>query len=147
MTLSPASRNGAASVPAEAAHVALESDVDIVAARRIAREIAERTGFTGGDLALITTAISEITRNILSYAGRGKVTLTTVADKGRRGITVVASDQGPGIADVERAMCDGFSTSKGLGLGLPGARRLMDDFKIVSTVGKGTTVTMTKWLR
>jgi serine/threonine-protein kinase RsbT len=147
LTFSSASLNGTAGVTADAAQLALESDVDIVAARRIGRELAVRAGFTGGDLALIATAISEVTRNILSYAGCGTVTLTAVTVEGRRGITVVASDQGPGIADIDRAMCDGFSTGKGLGLGLPGARRLMDDFEIVSMVGQGTTVTMTKWLR
>jgi serine/threonine-protein kinase RsbT len=131
----------------EAAHVSIERDADIVAARLKGRELARQAGFTGRDLVLIATAISEITRNIISYAQRGDVTLTLVTDGRRRGITVVVRDQGPGIDDIDRAMRDGYSTGKSLGLGLPGARRLMDDFEIVSMVGKGTTVTMSKWLR
>jgi len=137
----------AAGMTGDAANVPIEGDADIVTARRKGRELAEQAGFTGRDLVLIATAISEITRNIITYAGHGEMTLTVVTGEGRRGITVVARDQGPGIDNVERAMRDGFSTGKSLGLGLPGARRLMDDFDIVSVVGKGTTVTMTKWLR
>jgi serine/threonine-protein kinase RsbT len=134
-------------VTGDAAHVPIEGDADIVAARLKGRELAARVGFTGRDLVLIATAISEITRNIISYARCGEITLTAVTDGRRRGITVVVRDQGPGIDNVERAMRDGFSTGKSLGLGLPGARRLMDDFEIVSMVGQGTTVTMSKWLR
>jgi serine/threonine-protein kinase RsbT len=127
--------------------VSIEGDADIVAARRKVREVAEQIGFTGRDLVLLATAISEITRNIISYAKRGEVTLTAVTDGRQRGITIVVRDEGPGINDIEQAMRDGFSTGKSLGLGLPGARRLMDDFEIVSMLGKGTTVTMSKWLR
>jgi serine/threonine-protein kinase RsbT len=127
--------------------IPIAGDTDIVSARLKGRELAERVGFTGRDLVLIATAISEIARNIVSYARCGEVTLTAATDGRRRGITVVVQDQGPGIEDVEQAMRDGFSTGKSLGLGLPGARRLMDDFQIVSTVGTGTTVTMSKWLR
>jgi serine/threonine-protein kinase RsbT len=134
-------------VTGDAANVRIEGDADIVAVRRKGRELAEQVGFTGRDLVLIATAISEITRNIITYARCGEVTLTTIADGRRRGITVVARDQGPGIANIEEAMRDGFSTAKTLGLGLPGARRLMDDFDIVSSMGTGTTVTMSKWLR
>ncbi len=94
-----------------------------------------------------TRDFSEIARNILMYAKRGEVTLSLVANGDRRGIVIVARDQGPGIRDVERALEDGYSTSGGLGLGLPGARRLMDDFDVSSGVGKGTTVTMKKWRR
>jgi serine/threonine-protein kinase RsbT len=130
-----------------AAHIPIERDADIVAARQQGRELSERAGFTGRDLVLIATAISEVARNILSYAWRGEMMLTAVTDGRRRGITVVAWDQGPGIVDIEQAMRDGFSTGKSLGLGLPGARRLMDDFEIVSSPGEGTTVTMSKWVR
>jgi serine/threonine-protein kinase RsbT len=132
---------------AGASTVLIEGDADIVAARRKVREVAQQIGFTGSDLVLIATAISEITRNIISYAKRGVMTLSAVTDGRHRGIMIVVRDEGPGIGDIEQAMRDGFSTGKSLGLGLPGARRLMDDFEIVSMVGEGTTVTMSKWLR
>jgi serine/threonine-protein kinase RsbT len=102
-------------------------------------------GASAGELTLIATAISEVARNIVSYAKQGEIVLSLV-EGSRRGIKVVARDQGPGIPDVERAMQDGYSTGGGLGLGLPGAKRLMDGFSIVSEVGKGTTVSMTKWV-
>jgi serine/threonine-protein kinase RsbT len=131
----------------DAAVIAISVDVDVVTARRRGRELAERIGFTSRDLVLIATAISEIARNTVRYAGRGEVTVTAVTSGRRRGITIVVRDDGPGIKDIERAMRDGFSTGKSLGLGLPGARRLMDDFEIVSSAAQGTTVTMSKWLR
>jgi serine/threonine-protein kinase RsbT len=127
--------------------VIIAHDTDIVIARREGRAMATPLGFSSGELALIATAISEVARNIVVYAKRGEVLLEIVEKHGRKGIKVIARDQGPGIADVERAMQDGFSTSKSLGLGLPGARRLMDDFHIESVVGQGTTITMTKWGR
>jgi serine/threonine-protein kinase RsbT len=127
--------------------VIIAHDTDIVIARREGRAMATPLGFSSGELALIATAISEVARNIVVYAKRGEVLLEIVEKNGRKGIKVIARDQGPGIADVERAMQDGFSTSKSLGLGLPGARRLMDDFHIESVVGQGTTITMTKWGR
>jgi serine/threonine-protein kinase RsbT len=125
----------------------VERDADVVAARQLGREIATKVGFKGSDLTLIATAISEIARNIVSFAERGEIALSGIAVGGRRGILVVAQDKGPGIADIDQAMRDGFSTGKSLGLGLPGARRLMDEFEIASKVGVGTTVTMRKWLR
>jgi serine/threonine-protein kinase RsbT len=131
----------------EEAWVAIVHDVDIVIARQASREMAKKAGFGGSDLTLIATAISEIARNIVAYAGRGEMSLAIVEREGRRGITVIARDHGPGIPDLERAMRDGFSTGGSLGLGLPGARRLMDEFEIVSEVGRGTTVTMRKWTR
>ena len=127
--------------------VSIGHDSDIVTARQKGREIAAQVGFKATDLTLIATAISEVARNILTYAKTGEIVLDAVAAGARRGILVVAADQGPGIPDIEEAMRDGFSTGKSLGLGLPGARRLMDDFKIVSKVGEGTTVTMKKWVR
>jgi serine/threonine-protein kinase RsbT len=135
------------SVTGDTLTIPIEGDADIVAARMQGRQLAKQVGFTGTDLVLIATAISEITRNIVSYATRGEMTLTTVTEGSRRGITFVIRDQGPGIDDIPRAMRDGFSTGRSLGLGLPGARRLMDDFQIASLVGQGTTVTMSKWLR
>jgi serine/threonine-protein kinase RsbT len=134
-------------VAADATHVVIAHDGDIVEARRKGRELAQTIGFAGSDLTIIATAISEIARNIVVYADRGEISLSVADNGGRRGIVVVARDEGPGISDIERAMRDGYSTGKSLGLGLPGARRLMDDFEIVSAVGEGTTVTMRKWKR
>jgi len=132
----------------ERLRLAIASDVDIVHAREKGRELAAQKGFSLGDQTVIATAISEIARNILMYAKRGEMHLTAVADHGgREGLRVVAEDKGPGIRDVARALQDGYSTSGGLGLGLPGAKRLMDDFDVRSEPGQGTTVTMVKWKR
>jgi serine/threonine-protein kinase RsbT len=127
--------------------VAVSRDADIVTARQLGRELAAKAGFAGSDLTLIATAISEVARNIVSYAENGEILLDLAERNGRRGLLVVAQDHGPGIADIDQAMQDGFSTGKSLGLGLPGARRLMDEFEIASEPGKGTTVTMRKWCR
>jgi len=116
-------------------------------ARQQGRAMAAQLGLSSTNQALVATAISELARNIVEYAGYGEIILELVQQGGRRGIVVIARDQGPGIPDIEKAMQDGFSTSQSLGLGLPGARRLMDDFEIVSQVGKGTTVTVKKWAR
>ena len=106
-----------------------------------------RLGFSSTDVVLITTAISELARNIVLYATKGEITVSPAKNHNPKGIVVVARDSGPGIADVERAMRDGFSTSGNLGLGLPGVRRLMDEVEIDSRPGKGTTVTAKKWKR
>ncbi len=98
------------------------------------------------DLTVVATAISEVARNIIEYAHSGEIMIRIVNDPSRHGIMVVATDEGPGIPDVEQAMLDGFSTGKGLGIGLPGTKRLMDDFELRSSVGRGTTVVMHKWL-
>jgi serine/threonine-protein kinase RsbT len=125
--------------------VPITSDVDIVTARQEGRDLAERLGCSATDSTLVATAISEIARNIMSHAGQGEIVIrATAADDGRQAIEVVAIDEGPGIPDVARAMEDGFSTGPGLGLGLPGARRLMDHFEMTSEVGVGTTVVMRK---
>lgn len=131
----------------EAARIPIDRDGDVVTARQKGREMAQRVGFTGSDLTIIATAISEIARNIVVYARRGEVIVSQLQLGAKRGVLVVARDEGPGIADIEQAMRDGFSTGKSLGLGLPGARRLMDEFEIVSEPGKGTVVTMKKWTR
>jgi serine/threonine-protein kinase RsbT len=131
---------------AQEARVVINSDADIATARRRGREMAEEVGFSGSALAVIATAISEIARNIIEYAGKGEISLKQTQQGRRKGISVVARDHGPGIPDVELAMQDGFSTSKGVGLGLPGARRLMDEFEVNSQTGKGTTVSMKKWV-
>ena len=127
--------------------VRISSDADIVMARQQGRAMTAQLGFSTSDQALVATAISELARNILEYAGHGEIILELAQQGGRRGIVVIARDQGPGIPDIEKAMQDGYSTTKSLGLGLPGSRRLMDDFEIVSQVGEGTTVTVKKWAR
>jgi serine/threonine-protein kinase RsbT len=132
---------------AEDQRIQIAHESDIVAARRASRDVAAPLGFSSGELAVIATAISEIARNIVVYAKRGEICLELVEKNGRRGIRVVAIDNGPGIRDVPLAMRDGYSTSRGLGLGLPGARRLMDEFEISSEPEKGTTITMVKWGR
>lgn len=129
------------------ARVTIRRDGDIIAARQKGRDLAVQAGFSGSDLTIIATAISEIARNIIVFARQGEVSLSVIEKPGKRGVLIVAEDQGPGIPDIEQAMRDGFSTGKSLGLGLPGAKRLMDEFEIVSQVGKGTTITMRKWTR
>ena len=129
--------------------IAIERDADIIAARQAGRALAQELGFTTTEQTLIATAISEVARNIVSYAGAGEISLSMILDeeRGRRGILVIARDEGPGIADTTLAMRDGYSTAKSLGLGLPGAKRLMDEFELSSVLGAGTTVTMRKWTR
>jgi serine/threonine-protein kinase RsbT len=130
--------------------IAIESDADVVTARQRARELAADLELSSTDQTLLATAISEVARNITHYATgkRGEVSVAIVSEAdGRRGIRVIARDEGPGIADLERALQDGYTTGGGLGLGLPGARRLVDDFSIESAPGRGTTVTLVKWSR
>lgn len=136
-----------AGVPvADELRISIVSEVDIVTARQRGRALAADLGFASSDQALIATAISELARNILQYAGRGDVDIATERKDARTGITVIATDQGPGIPDVKRALEDGFSTGKGLGLGLPGTKRIMDEFDLTSEVGKGTRVSVKKWV-
>jgi len=125
--------------------VTINSDQDIVLARQKGRALATEFGFAAGDATLIATAISELARNIVSYARKGQITLKIVNGPDRQGLSIVASDNGPGIPDVRLAMRDGFSTSGSLGMGLPGVRRLMDEFQITSQPGRGTTVAVKKW--
>lgn len=126
--------------------VRIRSDLDIVAARQKGRELANDLGFGPTDMAIIATAISELARNIVLYARRGEIILSP-AQESPSGILVVASDEGPGIPDIAEAMRKGYSTSGSLGIGLPGVKRLMDEFEIVSEIGRGTTVTAKKWKR
>lgn len=136
------------SLPVETeTRVSVSQDTDIVVARQKGRAIAAELGFTSGDATLIATAISELARNIVLYAGQGEIVLRRIERADRSGMSVVAVDEGPGISDLERAMQDGYSTSGRLGLGLPGVKRLMDEFEIVSEAGKGTCVTVKKWVR
>ena len=128
--------------------IAIESDNDVVTARQRARELAAMVDLTSMDQTLLATAISEVARNITTYAKRGEVLLSIVRDNGgREGIRVVARDQGPGIENVDLAMQDGYTSGGGLGLGLPGARRLVDEFDIETGPSEGTTVTLVKWSR
>ena len=137
--------------PAPAAAVATEvvlpvaSPNDIILVRRAGRELAEDVGLSGTDVTLVVTAISEVLRNIVEHAGRGTVTMAVVRERGREGILVIADDQGPGIPDCDLAMTDGWSSSGSMGMGLPGARRLVDEFHLRSSPGEGTTVRMVKW--
>jgi anti-sigma regulatory factor (Ser/Thr protein kinase) len=137
-------RRRTASVAGEV-RIPIRSDADVVTARKQGRELAARAGFSATDLTIIATAISEIARNIVMFAERGEILVSLVGENSREGVTVVARDSGPGISDLERALQDGYSGYGGMGLGLPGSRRLMDEFEISSEVDKGTTVTMTKW--
>ena len=121
------------------------SDEDVVPARAEGRALATELGFSRTDATLIATAISEVARNILVHAGTGEVRLQPVYEDRRYGVVVVARDSGPGIRDVEAALREGYGTKDGLGLGLPGVNRLMDEFHIDTAVGRGTTVNMTKW--
>ena len=127
--------------------IPIQSDADIVRARQLGRELAAELEFTPSDLTVIASAISELARNIFSYAGRGEIQLLVVERNGRRGLRVVARDEGPGIRDPELALQDGFSTAGRLGLGLPGVRRLVDQFELNSQVGVGTEITLHKWAR
>lgn len=125
--------------------VTISSDQDIVLARQKGRALALELGFSSGDATLIATAISELARNIVSYAGNGQIDLKDIQGSTRVGISITASDNGPGILNVGQALRDGFSTSGSLGLGLPGVRRLMDEFEIASKPGQGTRVAVKKW--
>ncbi len=127
--------------------VPIKSEADIVLARQGGRRLAAELGFSSTDQTLLATAISELARNVVQYAGTGEVLLSAIAIGSRRGIQVSAMDQGPGISDPELAMRDGYSTGGSLGLGLPGTRRLADDFSLVTVLGEGTTVTFKMWVR
>lgn len=125
----------------------IDCESDIVATRKVVRDVATNMGFSVTDVTRIVTAASELTRNIHLYAGRGTMRCKEARDGSRVGLELVFEDHGPGIADIEEAMRPGFSSGNGLGLGLPGSRRLTDEMTIDSKVGRGTTVTIRKWLR
>lgn len=124
----------------------MANENDIVLARQRGRDLAARLGFSSTEQTLIATAISEVARNIVLYARTGQILLAAIHERGRRGLRIVAQDQGPGIADPVLAMRDGYSSGDSLGMGLPGARRLMDEFELDTEVGRGTTVVLKKWL-
>lgn len=127
--------------------VKIINEWDIVAARQLGRNVAKELGFGSVDQARITTAISELARNIYLYAGEGKIAIEKVEKNGKSGMKIIAADEGPGIKDIRKVMEDGYTTSGGLGAGLPGVKRLMDEFDIDSVPEKKTTITATKWLR
>lgn len=127
--------------------VDIQTEWDIVAARQLGRNEAKKLGFGTVDQARITTAISELARNIYLYAGKGKIEIERHTRNGLNGITIIASDSGPGISDIRKVMEDGYSTSGGLGAGMPGVKRLMDEFKVDTEPRVGTIITATKWLR
>lgn len=125
--------------------VAINTDADVVSARQEGRSLAQKLGFSPVDQARITTAISELARNIVVYGVRGVVTVRDASRDGKKGIEVVFDDEGPGIADIEQAMIQGFTSGRGLGAGLPGTKRLMDDFEITSAPGQGCHIVIRKW--
>ncbi len=127
--------------------IPIRSDFDIVLARQRGREMAAKVGFQSTDMTLIATVISELARNIVHYAKEGEIRLGLVRNSTATGVMVTARDEGPGIWNIEQALQVGYSTSGGLGLGLPGVKRLMDEMDVVSKLGEGTTVRATKWKR
>ncbi|WP_026571351.1 MULTISPECIES: anti-sigma regulatory factor [Sediminibacillus] len=127
--------------------VNINKEWDIVGARQIGRDFARKIGFGTVDQARIATAISELARNIYLYAGTGKICFETIEEIDRKGLVILAVDDGPGIAEISKVMEDGYSTSGGLGAGLPGVKRLMDEFDIISEQEKGTEIKAVKWVR
>jgi len=132
----------------EVRRIAISNEHDIVLCRRACREVAKEYGFNLIDQTRITTAASELARNIYEYASTGEVTIEYVNDEaGNPGIKLVFTDNGPGIENIDEAMHEGWTSNRGMGLGLPGSKKLMDDFHINSTPNKGTVITATKWQR
>ncbi|MEK5186645.1 anti-sigma regulatory factor [Solibacillus sp. FSL W7-1324] len=127
--------------------VEIVTEWDIVAARQLGRNEAKAIGFGAVNQARITTAISELARNIYLYARAGEVTIERISDEDKVGLRIIAADKGPGISNLKKVMEDGYSTSGGLGAGLPGVKRLMDTMDIQSTVGNGTTIVIEKWVK
>lgn len=127
--------------------VDIKKEWDIVGARQLGRDVAKKVGFGTVDQARIATAISELARNIYLYAGNGKICFEVIDNMGKRGMSILATDTGPGIQDVSLVMEDGYTTSRGLGAGLPGVKRLVDNFDLKSEDGQGTEVKAIKWIR
>lgn len=133
------------SLQPEAEQMSVQKDQDLVSVRACGRKMAAALGFSKKDQTLVAMALSEIGRNMLQYSGSGKIMLKIIQSNEKIGIGITATDEGPGIEDVEEAMTDGFSTRKGMGIGLPAVQRIMDDFTIESQKGVGTTIRMSKW--
>ncbi len=127
--------------------IVVRNDLDIITARVAGRNMAAKLNFSTIDQARVATAISELARNIVLYAGEGKVTLLAIENNGSVGLEIICTDEGPGIANVTEVLEGKVASTKGLGMGLPGAKRLMDEFEVASEVGVGTTVTARKWLK
>ena len=127
--------------------VKIKTEQDVVLLRQRVRDYAQKLGMSVVNQTKLMTAASELARNILSYAGMGQATVEEVTERLQKGVKVIFKDEGPGIADINKAMQNGYSTNKSLGLGLPGAKRLVNFFDIQSTVGNGTTVTIIRWKR
>jgi serine/threonine-protein kinase RsbT len=125
--------------------MAIETEDDVILVRRAVRELAQTNGFDVFASAALTTATSELTRNVWVHARRGVAVVEEIVNGERRGLRVIFRDQGPGIADIPRVMIGGFSTARSMGLGLSGSKRLVDEFDLKSTVGEGTTVEIVKW--
>ncbi|WP_139491920.1 anti-sigma regulatory factor [Brevibacillus dissolubilis] len=125
--------------------IPIKNEQDIVLARQVGRNLAKELGYGNIEQSRVATAISELARNIFLYAGEGSIVLEHIQKEGRVGLRITANDQGPGITDLRKAMEHGYSTSGGLGAGLPGVKRMMDEFAIDSMPGKGTEVVVTKW--
>jgi serine/threonine-protein kinase RsbT len=132
---------------AEEMRIPIRSEYDIVTARQKVRELCALLDFSTSEQTLVATCVSELARNIVQYAGLGEMIMGLICNKDVKGLVIIAEDDGPGIPDIELAMRDGYSTSKGLGLGLPGCKRIMDEFVIISRTDRGTTVTIKKWKR
>jgi serine/threonine-protein kinase RsbT len=142
------SATGTAAVTADQT-IAIAGEADIVVARQNARDLAKSLGFGPVDQSRIATAVSELTRNIVRYAtaGRGSVQIRSLAAARGSGIEIIVSDEGPGIADIAQVMQEGFTSGRGLGMGLPGTKRLMDEMTIDTALGQGTVITIRKWRR
>ena len=133
-------------MPPPVERIRIDTSEDLVGLRRCVRQAAIAMGFGPTDQVRLVTAASELARNIVLYAESGFADISPIKRQGKRGLVLRFEDQGQGISDIELAMKDGYTSGRGLGKGLPGARRLVDEFEIVSQVGKGTVVTITKWL-
>ena len=133
--------------PVAQGEMAIKTESDIVLVRRAAREASVQAGFGLTDVTRIVTASSEMARNIFKYAGEGVMRWRQIEKEGRPGLEFLFADNGPGIPDLNLALQEGYTTGEGLGMGLPGAKRLVDEMDIQSAVGKGTTVTLRKWVK
>ncbi len=127
-------------------NIQIENNIDLVKARQVVRTVAKDLNFNIVNQTKLITAVSELTRNVLIYSGKGKIVIELLETDIKKGLRITVTDDGPGIPDIDLAITDGYSTSKGLGKGLSGTKRLMDDFSIQSEVGKGTEVVIIKWM-
>jgi serine/threonine-protein kinase RsbT len=146
VVMSSACNSGPQNALEEVTRLPIRGGPDVVTARQKGRQLASQIGFAGSEVTVIASAISEIARNIVDYAEHGQMTFQKIERGSRQGIMIVAQDEGPGIPNVAEALQYGCATRRGIGVGLPGAKWLMDEFEITSKPGKGTKVTMRKWL-